>query len=100
MFSVFKFEDDILFFEDAFEAMNYICTHQKEISGVFTDYQMRNYGMSGEIIVRKCQELKLPVYICSGYEFGDLLSDVPVIRKTDIEGLLASLEGIMNGEIA
>lgn len=89
-------DSNVVGFVDAFQAMNYINQNHASIQGVITDYNMATFGMSGNIIVDKCKEKSIPVYICTGYgnETPGTTSEVPVIEKGAIEKLLNTLREI------
>lgn len=52
-----------MYFVDAFEAMQFIVKNQDNIQIVFTDYNMKEKGMNGSIIVEKCKELNIDVFV-------------------------------------
>lgn len=51
-------------FQDPLQALSFISKH--EISGVFTDYHMKGFGISGKWIKELCIEKNIPCYIVSG----------------------------------
>lgn len=80
-------------FVDAFEAMNFISLNHRDIKGVITDFQMTNYGMSGKIIVEKCREKKIPVFICTGHGKEIIQrQDVTIIEKASLDQLVQTLK--------
>jgi len=89
-------ERNVVGIVDAFEAMKYINHHHRDIRGVITDFKMTNYGMSGNIIVDKCKEKFIPVYVCTGYgnETPGYTFDVPIIEKCNLELLADTLRKI------
>jgi DNA-binding NtrC family response regulator len=70
---------------DAFEALKYISQNHQEIGVVFTDYDMKKFGMSGTIIAEKCTETKIPVIICTGHLEINLNLPYQVISKINVD---------------
>lgn len=91
---------DIVCFVDAFEAMHYLTKFRLQIAAVFSDYNMNEYGVSGSIIVSKCKELDIPVYICTGYEKNVIEVNAPVFCKTDTQEMIEGLKSILQGRVA
>lgn len=58
-----KFRDEMKYFVDAFEAMQFLTKHRADVQIVFTDYNMKQKGFSGNIIVEKCKELEISVFV-------------------------------------
>lgn len=88
LFSMFPFKEEFVSFVDAFEALDYISRNHREISGVVTDFKMSSFGVSGEIIVKKCEELKVPVCICTGYDCLTSGEQWKIIPKTQLDSLI------------
>jgi FixJ family two-component response regulator len=58
-------------FQDPMEAMNYIGKHQ--VGGVYTDFHMKGFGMSGKWIKEKCNERNVA---CSIISADDKVADI------------------------
>lgn len=83
-----KVDLPFMFFQDAFEAMEFISRNSSCIKVVFTDFNMKSFGMSGQIIVQKCLEKAVEVVVCTGYDTGLITLPIPVISKVNIEELI------------
>lgn len=87
-----KIDLPFMFFQDAFEAMEFISKNSSLIRVVFTDFNMKSFGMSGKIIVQKCIENAVNVVVCTGYDKSSINLHIPVISKVNVEELIRTAQ--------